>query len=60
LKEAISIAEESGVELHIIDEKKQRYRIFNRHPRRDNPQPIIRAADENTAAPTHEAPQTIQ
>lgn len=41
LKESIDIAKASELELHIVDEKKQRYRIFNRHPRRDRPEPII-------------------
>lgn len=35
LKEARAIAEASALELHVFDEAKERYVIFNRNPRRD-------------------------
>jgi hypothetical protein len=56
LREAIRIAKADGLELHIIDEAKQRYRIFNRHPRRDVVPPFVLTP----RLPTHEASHTIQ
>lgn len=41
LDEGIKIATDAGLELHIIDEAKQRYKIFNRDPRRTATPPLI-------------------
>jgi hypothetical protein len=56
LREAITIAKTNDLELHIFDETKQRYRIFNRHPRRDTVVPFIL----RPVQPSHAPPQTLQ
>jgi hypothetical protein len=55
LREGIKIAKDAGLELHIFDEKKERYRIFNRNPKRDAAAPSVLTPRE-----THAAPQTLQ
>jgi hypothetical protein len=56
LREAVRIAKAAELELHIFDEGKQRYRIFNRHPRRDTVVPYVLTPRQ----PTHAPPQTLQ
>lgn len=51
LREALRIAKDVDLELHIYDELKQRYRIFNRHPQRDVVPPFILTPRHLT--PTH-------
>jgi hypothetical protein len=56
LREGIRIAKDADLELHIIDEKKQRYRIFNRNPKRDAAPPVFLTPRE----PTHASPPSLQ
>jgi hypothetical protein len=56
LREAIRIAKAAELELHIFDEAKQRYRVFNRNPRRDTVVPYVLTPRQ----PTHAPPQTLQ
>jgi hypothetical protein len=55
LREAIRIAKAADLELQIFDEAKQRYRIFNRNPKRDVVVPFIL----RPAQPTHTPPQIL-
>lgn len=54
LREGEKIARDAGLELHILDETRARYVIFNRDRRRDMPNPFLAAPPLD---PTHDIPR---
>lgn len=56
LEQGIAIAKDAGLELHIIDERRGRLKIFNRDPRRDAVNPYL----SSPVRATHETSRILQ